>query len=84
MPGARWELLCAFENRDDKEMYIPVLKKIFHLFGEGIHESLKRTMGDYLEATGDSMAESKLEPWVKARAVQLISHNNGRSCHQAL
>ena len=84
MPGARWELLCAFENRDDKEMYIPVLKKIFHLFGEGIHESLKRTMGDYLEATGDSMAESKLQPWMKARAVQLISHNNGRSCHQAL
>ena len=55
---ARWKLLCAFGNWDDKEKYIPVLKKIFHLFGEGIHESLKRTMGDYLEATGGSMAES--------------------------
>ena len=73
---ARWKLLCAFGNWDDKEKYIPVLKKIFHLFGEGIHESLKRTMGEYLEATGGSMAESKLEPWVKARAVQLIAHNN--------
>ena len=53
-----------------------MLKKIFNLFGEGIHESLERTMGKYLEATRGSMAESQLQPWMKARAVQLIAHNN--------
>ena len=73
---ARWKLLCAFGNRNDKEKYIPVLKNKFHLSGEGIHESLKWTMGDYLEATGGSMAESQLQPWMKVRAVQLIAHNN--------
>ena len=72
----RWKLLCAFEDRSDKDKYIPVLQKIFRLFGEGIHESLKRTMGDYLEATNGSRAESQLEPWVKARVVELIAHNN--------
>lgn len=69
-------LLRAFESRTDKEKYVPILKKILNLFGEGIHESLERTMGDYLEATEGKMAKSKLEPWVKARVVQLLSHNN--------
>ena len=33
-------------------------------------------MGDYLEATDGCYANSKLEPWMKACAVLLLSHNN--------
>jgi hypothetical protein len=37
--------LRAFETRPDVIRYKEVLKKVLSLFGEGIHESLTRTMG---------------------------------------
>ena len=43
--------LRKYEGREDIETYTVVLKEVFHLFGEAIHESLTRTMGLYLEAT---------------------------------
>jgi hypothetical protein len=39
------ELLRDYK-KDDVE-YMTILKKVLSLFGEGIHESLERTMGDF-------------------------------------
>ena len=72
----RRELLRAYDSREDAAEFTPLLKKVLALLGAGIHESLKRTMGDYLEATNGCHAQSKLEPWMKARVVHLLSHNN--------
>ena len=72
----RWQLLCEYESREDSAKFVPLLKKVLSLFGEGIHESLKRTMSDYLEATNGKMAGSKMQPWMKARIVTLVAHNN--------
>jgi hypothetical protein len=44
--------LQKYRDREDLETYTVVLKEVFHLFGQAIHESLTRTMGAYLEATG--------------------------------
>ncbi len=52
-------LLRAYETREDIESYGVILKKVFRLFGEAIHESLTRTLGQYLEATGGKLANSK-------------------------
>jgi hypothetical protein len=46
----------------------------FGKFGKGIHESLTRTLGDYLEATNGPKAWSKLSDW--ERKNQIKSHNN--------
>lgn len=72
----RLEQLRGYASRADAAKYVPILKEVLALFGKGIHESLTRTMGDYLEATDGCMAQSKLEPWMKARAVHLLAHNN--------
>ena len=53
-----------------------MLKEVFGLFGEGIHESLLRTQGNYLEATNGAKAKSKLTDWEKRDAKNLLSHNN--------
>ena len=50
--------LCAFETRPDVIRYKEVLKKVLSLFGEGIHESLTRTMGAYLEATAGRLSNA--------------------------
>jgi hypothetical protein len=55
---------------------VVILKEVLSLAGAGIHESLERAMGDSLEATNGRKALSKLEPWVRARAVHLLAHNN--------
>ena len=70
------KLLRSYESREDAAAYTPVLKQVLRLFGEGIHESLNRTMSNYLEKTGGDMAASKLEPWMKELAADLICHNN--------
>jgi hypothetical protein len=46
------------------------------MFGEGIHESLTRTMGKYLEATGGAKSKSKPSTWELEDAECLIAHNN--------
>ena len=44
--------LRLYEVREDLEKYEPVLRKVLHLFGNGILKSLERTMGKYLQSTG--------------------------------
>jgi hypothetical protein len=46
------------------------------LLGAGIHESLKRIIGDYFEAIGGCDAQFKPEPQMEARVVHLLAHNN--------
>ena len=50
--------------------------EVFKLFGEGIHESLARTMGDYLEATGGVLANSTKSEWEKDVASRMLFTNN--------
>ena len=70
------KLLRSYESREDAAAYTPVLMQVLRMFGEGVHESLNRTMSNYLEKTGGDMAASKLEPWMKELAADLICHNN--------
>jgi hypothetical protein len=55
-------------DRKDAGPYKVVLLSVLKLFGEGMHESLQRTMGNYLEATNGKHAESRLEQWEIDRA----------------
>jgi hypothetical protein len=51
----------------NKKEYNVVLTDVLRLFGEGIHESLRRTLGDFLDATGGAKANSKLQDWEKEK-----------------
>ena len=70
-------LLRVYETREDVDSYVLVLKKVFSIFGAAIHESLTRTMGKYLEATGGNLANSTKTDWEKAIAARMICTNNG-------
>ena len=68
--------LRAYETRQDVERYKEVLTKVLSLFGEGMQESLTRTMGEYLEATGGLLANSNKSEWEKQIASRMIGTNN--------
>ncbi len=68
--------LRAFETREDIDVYWNVLIEVLKLFGKGIQESLSRTMGDYLEATGGYLANSTKSEWEKDVASRMLSTNN--------
>ena len=68
--------LRSFETRQDVERYSEVLKKVLSLFGEGIHESLTRTMGAYLEATAGTLSNANKSAWEKEIASRMIGTNN--------
>jgi hypothetical protein len=70
------EHLRSYQTREDIGVYQTVLMEVFKLFGEGIQESLARTMGDYLEATGGVLANSKKTEWEKDVASRMLSTNN--------
>jgi hypothetical protein len=55
-------------DREDIDNYTVVLKEVFHLFGQAIHESLTRTMGLYLEATSGILQNKNKTHWEKAIA----------------
>ena len=68
--------LRAFETRPDVIRYKEVLQKVLSLFGEGIHESLTRTMGAYLEATAGRLSNANKNEWEKEIASRMIGTNN--------
>ena len=68
--------LRAYETRQDVERYKEVLTKVLSLFGEGMQESLTRTVGEYLEATGGLLANSNKSEWEKQIASRMIGTNN--------
>ena len=53
-----------------------VLKEVLHLFGDAIHESITRTLGEYLEATGGRLRNSLKSEWEKDIASRMICNNN--------
>jgi hypothetical protein len=68
--------LRAYESRQDLEAYVNVLREVLALFGKGIHESLTRTMGQYLEVTGGRLANRNKSEWEKDIAARMICTNN--------
>jgi hypothetical protein len=68
--------LRKYLAREDIISYTVVLKEIFHLFGEAIHESLTRTMGQYLEATTGILQNKNKTSWEKAVASRMLCTNN--------
>ena len=74
--AADLHVLTAFKNREDVVQYTTVLKEVLHLFGDAIHESITRTMGEYLEATGGRLRNSQKSEWEKDIASRMICNNN--------
>jgi hypothetical protein len=70
------DILRKYQDREDIATYTVVLKEVLHLFGQGIHESLTRTMGDYLEATGGRLRNNNKTPWEQEIAAKMICTNN--------
>ena len=64
------------QGNGDIDVYLPVLLDILKLFGEAIHESLTRTMGDYLEATNGHLRNSTKTEWEKEVASRMVCTNN--------
>ena len=48
----------------------------FIFLGEGLHESLTRTLGNYLEATGGRLSNKHKTQWEKDIAARMICTNN--------
>jgi hypothetical protein len=69
-------ILRKYQDREDIDSYTVVLKEIFHLFGQAIHESLTRTMGLYLEAISGINQNKNNTPWEKAIASRMLCTNN--------
>jgi hypothetical protein len=70
------DVLRKYQDRVDIDTYKVVLEEVLHLFGQGIHESLTRTMGKYLEATGGRLSNNNKTPWEKEIAAKMICTNN--------
>ncbi len=67
-------------------MYQPVLLEVLKLFGEGIKESLTRTMADYLQGLGGPLANNQKTQLEKDVASRMVLHkqSGGRSfCHSS-
>ena len=62
--------------REDVEQYNIILKHVLRLFGDAIKESLTRTMGEYLEATGGRLRNATKTEWEKDVASRMICTNN--------
>jgi hypothetical protein len=73
---ARRAALRSYETKKDREEYELVLRDMLQLFGEGIHESLARTMGDFLDATDGEKSNSKISQLDWDRTSELRGHNN--------
>ena len=69
-------MLRAYHNREDINVYLPVLLDIMKLFEEAIYESLTRTMGEYLEGTNGHLRNSTKTEWEKEVASRMVCTNN--------
>jgi hypothetical protein len=61
--GADLAELRQYKTREDKANYEAVLREVLCLFGQAIHTSLERTMGKYLQSTGDIYRNEVREEW---------------------
>ena len=74
--ASRRESFLKHLNRPDAAEYKTVVRDVFSLFGEGIQESLQRTMGEYLSSCGGAKASCKMQEWEKEVAKKIRSDNN--------
>jgi hypothetical protein len=70
-------MLRSYLTREDVDSYVIVLKKVLCLFGLAIHESLTRTLGNFLEATCGTQANKHKTEWEKDIASRMVCTNNG-------
>jgi hypothetical protein len=68
--------LRTYEQREDSEQYVKILREVFRLFGEGIIASLEYTMHDYLSQTNGKLSNMNKEQWELEAAKGMLSHNN--------
>jgi hypothetical protein len=72
--------LRTYEQREDSEQYVKILRVVFRLFGEGIIASLNirlgYTMHDYLSQTNGKLSNMNKEEWELEAAKGMLSHNN--------
>ena len=76
LPRTPTLVLRRYEEREDVETYRVVLMEVLNLFGEGIKESLTRTMGAYLESTGGRQSNANKTEWEKEITSRMICTNN--------
>jgi hypothetical protein len=68
--------LRTYDEREDSERYIDILREVFRLFGEGIVASLEYTMSDYLAQTNGALSNKEKEEWELEAAKGMLCHNN--------
>ena len=74
--ASQMEALWNFHEFEDQDGYVGILKEVMGLFGDAIHISFQRNIGDWLERTGGSQSNSKLTACARERKEGALSHNN--------
>ena len=74
--ASQMEGLRNFHEFEDQDGYIGILKEVMGLFGDAIHISFQRNIGDWLERTDGSQSNSKLTACARERKEGVLSHNN--------
>jgi hypothetical protein len=65
-----------FNDREDKQTYIGILREVLKCFGCGVIESLEYTMKHYIKQTNGALCNDNREEWEKQAVQQMVSHNN--------
>ena len=68
--------LRQYEQKEDRDVYEPILLEVITLFGIAINTSLERTMGKYLKATDGVFRNELREDWQLEKVSQLLCTNN--------
>ena len=68
--------LKQFEQRPDKEIYLPILMEVLQLYGLALHTSLERTLGKYLKSTDGVFRNELRDDWQLEKVGKLLCTNN--------
>ena len=74
--ASKMEALWNFQEFEDQDGYVGILKEVMGLFGDAIHVSFERNIGDWLERTGGSQCNSKLTASAREKKGGVLSHKN--------
>ena len=70
------EKLRNYNEFEDYEAYVEILRHILCLFGDAIHESFQRNIGEWLERTKGSQSNSQLSVSDREKKEGILCHNN--------
>ena len=70
------EILRNFRNFEDYDGYCNVLREVLQLFGDAIQVSFERNIGEWLESTNGTHANSKLSENERTMKMDILCHNN--------